>query len=68
LIKRDGSKVVIEPKPVAGLEGRLSRWAKDTFEMKVKVFSEHAQGKAEKAAEGLSWMSREYARRKLGLR
>jgi len=67
-IKRDGSKVVIEPKLTAGLEGRVNRWAKETLQMKAKMFSDHARVNDEKSIDSMSWMSREYAKRKLGIR
>ncbi len=66
-IKRDGSRVVLEPKPASDLEKRVARWEKVTLEMEVNMFSEPTLRKAENVNDGLRWMSREYARRKLGL-
>ena len=59
IIRLDGLKVVIEIVD-KGLERKVEEWEKTTLSL-------HAEPFTEKVEESWEWMSREYARRKLGL-
>jgi len=59
LIRVDGSRAVLEP-AFQDLSESVDEWKEATLKLKSKAF-------AEKIEESWKWMSREYARRKLGL-
>lgn len=58
-IRVDGSRAVLEP-AFQDLSESVNEWKEATLRLKSKAF-------AEKVEESWKWMSREYARRKLGL-
>ena len=58
-IRVDGSRAVLEP-VFQDLSKSVDEWKEATLKLKSKAF-------AEKIEESWKWMSREYARRKLGL-
>jgi len=59
LIRVDGSRVVLEP-AFHDLGESVDEWKEATLKLKSEAFTE-------KTEESWKWMSREYARRKLGL-
>jgi len=59
LIRREGSKIVLEPFP-ENLNKSVEEWANLARATKVELFSETLE-------DSWKWTSREYARRKLGL-
>ena len=67
-IKQDGQRIVIVPKAAIDLQKKVDRWLKLTLETKMQAFGESQQEKGEKTDRDSTWMSRKYARRKLGLR
>ena len=58
-IRLDGSRVILEPVS-KDLEGKVQEWEDLALSLRVEAF-------AEEFRESWKWMSREYARRKLGL-
>lgn len=59
LIRREGSKIVLEPFP-ENLVKNVEEWAKLARDSKAEILSETSE-------DSWKWMSSEYARRKLGL-
>ena len=59
LIKREGSKIILEPFPEE-LRRNVEEWASMARKTKTEILSEPSE-------DSWKWMSREYARRKLGL-
>lgn len=59
-VRLDGSKVIIEP-VFEDLEEGVKMWKESTLRLSVEPFTEDIE-------DSWKWMSREYARRKLGLR
>jgi len=59
LIRREGSKIVLEPYP-ENLIKNVEEWANLARNARSELFSETSE-------EGWKWMSLEYAKRKLGL-
>lgn len=58
-IRLDGHRVILEPEPVNFRE-RVEEWASSALALKAEAFTEEYEG-------SWKWMSREYARKKLGL-
>ena len=58
-IRLDGRRVVLEPEPT-DLKERVQEWMDSALALKVEAFTEELE-------ESWKWMSREYARKKLGL-
>jgi len=58
-IRLDGSRVILEPMS-KDLEGKVQEWADIALSLRVEAFTEGSR-------ESWKWMSREYARKKLGL-
>ena len=58
-IRLDGSRVILEPVS-KDLERKVQEWADLALGLRVEAFTEEPR-------ESWKWMSREYARRKLGL-
>jgi len=58
-IRLDGFRVILEPMS-KDLEGKVQEWANLALSLRVEAFTEEFR-------ESWKWMSREYARRKLGL-
>jgi len=58
-IRMDGSKVILEPLSM-DVEKKVQEWANLSRKLKTEIF-------AEESNESWKWMSRDYARRKLGL-
>lgn len=58
-IRLDGPRVIIEPAHEE-IEKNVDEWKETTLRLKSRAFTEDVE-------EGWKWMSREYARRKLGL-
>jgi len=58
-IRLDGSRIILEPMS-KDLEGKVQEWANLALNLRVEAFTEESR-------ESWKWMSREYARRKLGL-
>ncbi|MDJ0270531.1 MAG: AbrB/MazE/SpoVT family DNA-binding domain-containing protein [Aigarchaeota archaeon] len=58
-IRLDGRRAVLEPEPVDYKE-RVQEWVNSALALKAEAFTEESE-------ESWKWMSREYARRKLGL-
>jgi len=59
-VRLDGSRVVLEP-AFQDLERKVEEWKQTVLRLKTEAFTEPAE-------ESWKWMSREYARSKLGLR
>lgn len=58
-IRQDGPRLILEPAS-KDIKEQVYRWAKLARDMKAEAFTEDAE-------ENWKWMSREYAKRKLGL-
>jgi len=58
-IRIDGSRAVLEP-ALEDLDERVAEWKEAALRLKASAFTEEV-------AESWKWMSREYARSKLGL-
>ena len=58
-VRLDGRRVILEPEPT-NLKERVQEWMESALALKAEAFSEELE-------ESWKWMSREYARRKLGL-
>ncbi|MBS7644125.1 AbrB/MazE/SpoVT family DNA-binding domain-containing protein [Candidatus Bathyarchaeota archaeon] len=58
-IRLDGSRIILEPVS-KDLNEKVREWASFALSLKAEAFTEELK-------EGWKWMSREYARRKLGL-
>lgn len=58
-IRLDGWRVILEPEP-ADFKERVQEWVDSALALRAEAFSEQYE-------ESWKWMSREYARRKLGL-